>query len=72
MGKYTIIYWADEDMRDIGESEIFNDEFVDLEEAISQANNLFFRQSFACVEVEDDKGMSVYHISSDVPNGERY
>jgi hypothetical protein len=69
--EYTIIYWENEEMRDIGESSVY-DSYELLEVAISKAKNLYYKQDFPSVEVEDEDGNTIFHISNEVPEGEEY
>ena len=52
---YTIKYWETESDRDRGESNIYipvNE--TDLTDVKTQATRLYYRESFACVEVIGD------------------
>jgi len=52
---YTIKYWETETDRDRGESNIYNPiNETDLSDVKSQAERLYYRESFACVEVVRD------------------
>lgn len=72
IGEFTIKYWETEEDREEGMSEIFAESYTDISKAKSAAKDLFHRQGFAAVEVEDEKGESKFHISDDEPSGESY
>lgn len=61
--KYTIQYWVDEKHRDLGISELFIEDFTDLDKAIRQAQKIVDSVGYACAEVietETDKVMYGY------------
>lgn len=68
---YAVKFWEDEEMRDLGESSLHD---VDLpkEVAIEEAKKIYSKQDYPAVEVEDDNGNVVFHISVDFPKGEYY
>ncbi len=75
--KFSITYWETEEDREMGESNNFvvadgtNED--SKEQMISLARRIFLRQDFSAVEVMDDENMDVvFHISTDVPDGETY
>ena len=68
---YRIIYWENEEMREIGESSMHTSH-PDKSEAIAEAKKLYFHQDFPAVEVEDENGGCIFHISTEVPEGEAY
>lgn len=74
--EYTIKYWETEEDRDQGLSEIASPRDgvnpTNKSEMIEEASRLFFKQNFAAVELEDEAGETVFHISSDAPAGEVY
>ena len=56
--KYTIQYWVDEEHRDLGISELYVNNFTDLDQAIRQAQKIVDSICYACAEVietETDK-----------------
>jgi hypothetical protein len=56
--KYTIQYWVDEEHREQGISELYVDDFTDLDQAIRQAQKIVDSICYACAEVietETDK-----------------
>ena len=68
---YKLRIWATEEDRDMGEA--FTQPSKDnLEGAISDAKNLFYRLNHAAIEVENELENCVFHISTDIPNGEKY
>lgn len=69
--EYLIIYWENEEMREIGESSMHTTH-QDKSEAIAEAKKLYFRQDFPAIEVEDESGNCIFHISTEVPEGEEY
>ena len=62
--------WETEEDRDMGNSFMENT-YDDKETAIERAKKLFYREPYACLEVWD-KEETIFHISTDVPIGERY
>lgn len=67
---YMVIYWADEEMRDMGESSV-EGYYPTLEEALIKAKRLYTKQDFPAVEVAKDDEV-LFHISNDYPDGEKY
>jgi hypothetical protein len=49
--KYTIQYWVDDDHREQGISELFIENFTDLDKAIRQAQKIVDIVCYACAEV---------------------
>jgi len=68
---YIIKYWETEEMRDMGISEIFSIE-KDLNETINKVNKLFNDENFSCIEIENENGDTLYHLSNDNIKGEFY
>ena len=72
---YEVEYWETEEDRDMGEGNMYmlsEEEEVSKEKSIQRAKNLFSKQNFASVEVLDEDGSVVFHISTDEPKGESY
>jgi hypothetical protein len=61
---YTIKVWETEEDRDMGESFIFEN-YHFKEDAIDRAEKIYARNNYACVEVEDDNGDTILHLSGD-------
>ena len=74
--EYTIKFWETEEDRDEGNSNIhFPSKGVDRSdrsEMIAEARRLYDKQDFVSVEVEDEESQAVFHISTEVPQGEEY
>lgn len=62
--KCSVNVWETDEDRDMGESFIA-EFFKDKDEAIAYANKLYLKNDFACVEVEDENGETILHLSSD-------
>jgi hypothetical protein len=69
--EYAVKFWEDEEMRELGES-CLHEVGLTKEVAIEEARKLYSKHDYPAVEVEDDNGNCVFHISTDVPNGENY
>ena len=69
--EYTIKFWEDDEMRELGESSIHTSK-ENKGEAIEEARRLFNRQDYPAVEVDDEEGNCIFHISFDAPDGEEY
>jgi hypothetical protein len=70
--KYHIQIWETEDHRDQGLAFEFYETPDDKESCIERAKHMYWHQDFAAVEViSEEGGEAVYHISNDVPEGER-
>lgn len=48
---YTIKYWVDNEHREQGISELFFNDFTDLDQAIRQAQKIVDNIGYACAEV---------------------
>lgn len=74
--EYTIKYWETEECREEGLSEIASPrpgvDATDKEVMIAEARHLYNKQDFVAVELEDEAGETVFHISTDTPEGEVY
>lgn len=58
---YTIQYWIDEEHREQGLSELYIDDFTDLDQAIRQAQKIVDNIGYACAEViETETNKVVY------------
>jgi hypothetical protein len=69
---YEVEYWEAEEDRDMGEGNMYmlsEEEEVSKEKSIQRAKNLFSKQDFASVEVLDEDGSVVFHISTNEPKG---
>lgn len=66
----TLRIWESESDRNMGEAFTREVESNTLEGAINEAKNLYYRHDYAAVEVEDENEMCLFHISTDVPDGE--
>ena len=74
--EYTIKFWETEDDRDEGNSNIHiprgGVDRSDRSEMIAEARRLYGKQEFVSVELENEEGEAVFHISTYVPQGEEY
>jgi hypothetical protein len=74
--EYTIKFWETEEDRDEGNSNIHipraDVNRSDRSEMIAEARRLYDKQDFVSVEVEDEESQAVFHISTEVPQGEEY
>jgi len=58
--KYSIKYWYDEDARDLGEPDDYDETFDNLVDAKKQADRLFDKEGYASVEIYDENDKVVY------------
>ena len=49
--KYTIQFWVNEESREQGISELYIDDFTDLDQAIRQSQKIVDSIGYACAEV---------------------
>lgn len=69
--KYFIQIWETEECRDSGIAFNFYDvPEEDKEACMELARHMYWHQDFAAVEVIDENGAAVYHISNDAQDGE--
>jgi hypothetical protein len=59
--KYTIQYWVDNDHREQGISELFIENFTDLDKAIRQAQKIVDIVCYACAEVIETESNEVVY-----------
>lgn len=73
--RFSLKIWETEDDRETGDTFSYTPEDTSLEGAIMEAQRLFYKMNYAAIEViddEDENEEEYYHISNDVPKGERY